>query len=163
MDELRRLSAPNLAELHIVDHTFWDSTSIANFLMSSACALQKLVLRNVEVSAGSIGAVLRYVPTIHTLEVRDSRPNSLDDGLLVVIALLPGLTTMNFVGEYFFSTDTLLRMLQMRATTLRSVDLVLTRQVDAAHRAQFAALRPASIVLWRLRCLDENGQPSEVQ
>ncbi|KAJ7983294.1 hypothetical protein DFH06DRAFT_718062 [Mycena polygramma] len=165
MAVFHRLTAPNLEEIHFFDY-IWDSTSITEFLTRSACSLQILSLESVRVRAGELLAVLRHTPTLHTLELRDSIPNSLTDilisALLPVVGpetLLPALKNIIFVGTYLFSTTIILRMLEERAASLHFVNLVLiNRQVGPADRARFAALRRASPGVWRLSCLTEERE-----
>ncbi|KAJ7983314.1 hypothetical protein DFH06DRAFT_1441209 [Mycena polygramma] len=116
MAVIRRLTAPNLEELHFYDY-IWDATSITESLTRSACSLKILFLKNVRNTV--------------------------------------------FVGTYLFSTNILLRMLEGRAASLRFVNLVFTsRQVAAADRARFAALRTASPGIWRPSCLTEAREPA---
>ncbi|KAJ6513627.1 hypothetical protein C8R47DRAFT_616519 [Mycena vitilis] len=165
MATFHRLTAPNLEELHFFDY-IWDSTSIKEFLARSACSLQILSLKNVRVRAGELLEVLRHAPTLHTVEIRNSIPNSLTDVLISALLpmvgpgmLLPALKNIVLVGTYLFNTELFLRMLEGRAASLHSVDLVLiNRQVGPADRARFAALRRASPGIWRLSCLTEAGE-----
>ncbi|KAJ7983296.1 hypothetical protein DFH06DRAFT_1467123 [Mycena polygramma] len=170
MDVLDRLTAPNLEELHVTDKV-WEAASIEHFLTRSDCSLQILVLKTVRVRAGELLAVLRQTPTLRTLALRDSTPNSLTDILISALTptnasqmLLRALNDLTIVGTYLFSTNGILRMLEGRAASLHVVDLVLPdRPVGTADRARFAALCSASIGVWWLRCLDEERKPVEVQ
>ncbi|KAJ6513625.1 hypothetical protein C8R47DRAFT_1064342 [Mycena vitilis] len=170
MAVIRCLTAPKLEELHFHDHA-WDTTSITEFLTRSACSLKILFIENVRVRAGELLDLLRHAPTLHTLELLDSIPNSLTDILISALTpvagsepLLPALKNIVFVGTYLFSTNGILRMLEGRAASLRSVTLVLPdRQLSAADRARFANLCSASVGVWWLRCLDEERRLVEVQ
>ncbi|KAJ6513616.1 hypothetical protein C8R47DRAFT_616150 [Mycena vitilis] len=164
---LRRLTAPNLEALHFFDY-IWESTSVTEFLTRSACSLKILFLKDVRVRAGELLTVLRHTPALCTLVLRNSIPNALTDMLILALTpvsgsetLLPALKNIVFVGSYLFSTNTVLRMLEERAASLRFVNLVLTnRQVAAADGARFAALRTASPGIWRLSCLTEARKPA---
>ncbi|KAF7369339.1 F-box domain-containing protein [Mycena venus] len=148
MDMFHRLTTPNLERLQIFECN-WDASSVMPFMMRAACPLRELNLQNTWVRAKELLALLQVTPTVDTLVLRSLLPNSITN--LIVEALtpaaeldlvLPALKRIVVAGSYLFSTDTLLRMLEGRITSLDMVDLALPgREIDAAEFSRFGALR----------------------
>ncbi|KAJ7488916.1 hypothetical protein FB451DRAFT_680384 [Mycena latifolia] len=149
MDIFRRLTTPNLEQLHIIACGLWDAPSVLAFIPRSACPLHSLVLHNTRVRAGPLLELLRVTPSLQALTLTELLPNSITD--LIMTALTPGsevalpaLTHIVLAGVYLFTTGALLRMLEARTTSLVVVDLTLPgREVGPADRARFAALQPS--------------------
>ncbi|KAJ6564351.1 hypothetical protein B0H19DRAFT_1258808 [Mycena capillaripes] len=136
---LASMNTPELKELLIVNCGAWDSLSVTSLAQRSGCHLERLVLLETRIRAGDLLDVLRAIPTLETLEIKDSIPNA--------FAVLPILGTLVLKGAYLFETDKLLTMLesrmgpQKRSSQPMAINvMLLNRELSPADCQRFAAL-----------------------
>ncbi|KAJ7160345.1 hypothetical protein C8R46DRAFT_1107854 [Mycena filopes] len=174
---LNSLNLPSLEWLRIFEGGIpWGFIrSLRSHTDRSGCRLKTLTLYDISISPLDLVDLLRVLPALETLEMiwtsESHVSGAMGDSVLVALVpnpdsdggILPALTKLVLSGRYTFSTEALLRMLELRLapeSPCASLDIIeinrADRIVSSFDLERFAALR--AVTLTSLECLTEEGK-----
>lgn len=156
---LNAINTSHLSQMFLVKCAGWHGPSIPALIERSGCCLETLMLQESQLRPTELLALLSAIPTLRTLALVHNTPSTVTNIVLNALiqsdgeaGLVPVLSTLVLWGSYLFSTDKLLKMLEVRMgphSPLVILNITLPdREITPSDLERFAALPGVNSTCW---------------